>query len=218
MFDLSFTPAKQLFLCFVLFITLIFYSASQPACFPWEDEPWQQPLTCRNETTSNPTYQYQTISDMTARTGTTAELLSGLAAAMLLSIYNALRHIKKQATEPNANDKIDWNLVMATYGVGAVGFIGLTVWNLRVQSTVHTCFTSQTIVAVYVQIFTLTANENLVVQRITKGLFLVAGGIYVGGFMYVEKPPPVPSEYFKWKYHWFVLGQYFFFDTALLSL
>ena len=148
---------------------------------------------------------------MTARTGTTAELLSGLAAAMLFAIYNALTALHKEN-----NSAVNWNVVKATYLIGAIGFVGLTVWNLRVQKTVHTCFTSQTIVAVYVQVHALT--KSIKAANIIRGFMILFAGVYVVGFIVTEKPFPDGAAYFDFQYNWFVIGQYLFFIGYFVTL
>ena len=104
----------------VALLSLCVYAASQPACFPWRDAVRVQPVSCYNATGhANPTWQAQTISEMTARSGLTAELLSAIAALSLISVYSALCHLRK--TMPSQ----DWSVVNATFAVGALGFVGL---------------------------------------------------------------------------------------------
>lgn len=196
---------------------LIVGSASQAACYPWADAMRVEPLTCHNGTGhNNPTWKVQTISEMTARTGLTAELLSGFAAVSLIAIYNALCYMKKHMY----GHREYWHLVDATFAVGALGFVGLTVWNLRVESTVHTCFTSQAIMAVFIQVATLTSmltaprTENWVCLSVM-GLAMLE---YVVLFSVYPEPDPGSSEYFDAKYYAHAWGQFTFFGTYFIAL
>ena len=202
----------------LLFVALIVGSASQPACFPWPDSKRVEPVTCYKHSGDevNPTWKIQTISEMTARSGLTAELLSGFAAFALVTIYNALVFLKKHIK----GELIYWHLVDATLFIGSFGFVGLTVWNLRVESTVHTCFTTQTIIAVIIQMFVLTFSleKPTITNWINIAIMTTAMLAYVVLFAIYSSPAPDGDGYFASKYYSHAYAQFVFFGSYFGSL
>jgi len=87
------------------------------------------------------TNKVETISEMVARSGNTAEAFSAAAAISLVGMYIALQDIFKDHRIHGAAK----DAALAAYYVGAVGFIGLTVWSIRVSGGIHTGFTVQTL-------------------------------------------------------------------------
>ena len=226
-----------LFLSLVALATLVGYSADQPACFPWTNSELAEPLDCYTGTglsrRPNPKGKIQTISEMTARSGTTAELLSAVAALALASIYNALTYIKLHYSDIQLA-YAKWKIVDLTFVVGSIGLVGLTVWNLRVESTVHTCFTSQTIVSICIQCVTLCvilrnsssepkANKKWHQRRpstlhwIVLGM-LIAMVLYVYYFSTAKTPPPNGNEYFAFSHHKHAIAQFCFFALYFTAL
>ena len=211
-------------LCVALFLALIVESSKQPACFPWPDHARVEKMSCYNATGhENPTGRWQTISEMTARSGLTAELLSAFAAFSLVSIAHALSCLHRATLYNDARD--NWTIVNVTYAVGALGFVGLTVWNLRVESTVHTCFTSQTVVAVFAQIVALTCLRKkiepkwwLKVHYSVAGLLFLAMATYVGLLAKNNSPPLIGGDYFDEKYYTHAFPQYTFFGLYFVAL
>lgn len=201
--------------CAVLLLILIVTSMYQYACYPWEDTVRVEKLTCYNSTGSpNARWKVQTISEMTARSGLTAELLSGLAAISLISIYHTLCYLKGRCSSRET-----WHIIDATFAVGALGFVGLTVWNLRVESTVHTCFTSQTIMAVFLQVTVLTwgccalrPGRSRIIQIAMWAVILLSMLWYVIMLSANGAPDPGP-HYFDGKYYYHAYGQFVFFIT-----
>lgn len=194
-------------------VVLIIVSAHQRACYPWADNVLKEPLTC----TKNERWKWQTISEMTARSGATAEALSGLGALLVIVVYHALHTFKRRWKNLSTNDDRVWPLVFVTYYVGSVGFLGLTVWNLRVESVVHSCFTAQTIAALSVQIILLVQLKPSRVSKALFGLSAIAMLEYI--IMYfVHDSPPLGDSYFDFKYHSHVIGQYLFFISYLLLM
>jgi len=191
-------------------ITLLAWS--KPACLPWPDVSNQEPVTCY----AKHTHVVQTISEMTARTGLTAELLSAAAAASLIVVYGVLGYIREHKPVP----RLPWRIVDASYYVGALGFVGLTVWSLRVNGTVHTCFTAQTIIAIFIQV---TALRLIVVGPMISWLtfawvlMLVSMVSYVS-LIQIDAPDPVEEEYFKPKYYRHAYWQFVFFTVYFLQL
>lgn len=203
---------------FLFFVALIIGSASQPACFPWPDAKRVEPNSCYKHSGDevNPTWKIQTISEMTARSGLTAELLSGLAAFSLIAIYNALFYIKLNLQ----GHQTYWNIVDATFAIGSLGFIGLTVWNLRVESTVHTCFTTQTIIAVFIQMVVLTFSIDKATAMNWVNIVLMVSAMLEYIICFAINPSPVPDGdgYFDAKYYMHAYGQFFFFGSYFWSL
>ena len=199
--------------CAVLLLGLIVGSWSQPACYPWRDAANNEPVHCYDESNNdNPGWKLQTISEMTARSGTTAELLSGLAALCLICIYHVLWYVEPAYTTW-------WHVVKISYAVGALGFVGLTVWNLRVQSTVHTCFTSQTILAVFVQTSALTFAQKKRYNILTAlwAVLFLSMIAYVVLFSSHGAPHP-GKKYFELKYYTHAIAQIIFFEVYLIFL
>lgn len=203
--------------CAVMLIALIIVSMWQYACYPWPDASRADKLTCYDSTGSpNARWKLQTISEMTARSGMTAELLSGLAAVSLICIYNTLNYIKQN------NDLTQvWHVIDSTFVVGALGFVGLTVWNLRVESTVHTCFTSQTIMAIFIQATVLTWTVKFRQQHSLRVLawvvLLISMLLYVILISAISAPHPGP-HYFDAKYYYHAYPQVVFFVSYFLDL
>lgn len=151
-----------------------------------------------------------------ARSGLTAELLSGFAAVSLIAVYNALCYMKHTLTDVSVN----WHVVDATFAVGALGFVGLTVWNLRVESTVHTCFTCQTIMAVFIQVATLTAGLNTPQRSNWVCLAVMAAAMLEYVLVVIILPVPNVSDpdYFDAKYYVHAWGQFVFFASYFVAL
>lgn len=105
---------------------------TEKACYPWNDAHGN--LYCPGER-----HVVQTISEMVARSSTVAELFCSSAALSLVGMWLALRDILR--------DRAPWvrEGVHASFAVGAVGYVGLTVWSLRVSGPIHTGFTAQTL-------------------------------------------------------------------------
>lgn len=206
--------------CAVLLLILIVASMYQYACYPWKDTVRVEKLMCYNSTGSpNDRWKVQTISEMTARSGLTAELLSALAAISLISIYHTLCCLKGRCQFHDT-----WHIIDATFAVGALGFVGLTVWNLRVESTVHTCFTSQTIMAVFLQVTVLTwscyvlpRGRSRTMQIALWAVILLSMLWYVITLSAYDAPDPGP-HYFDAKYYYHAYGQFVFFITYYIYL
>ena len=98
------------------------------------------------------TWVLQTISEIVARSSVTVEIFSGTAALSLVCIYVVIQDIMAHA------DITTKHIVIIAYTLGAVGYVGLTVWSLRVSGPIHTCFTAQTLTMMMMQTFILTAN------------------------------------------------------------
>ena len=172
---------------------------------------------------------------MTARSGTTAELLSAVAALALASIYNALTYIKLHHNKGSLV-YAKWKVVDVTFVVGSIGLVGLTVWNLRVESTVHTCFTSQTIVSICIQCVALCSivghtelNKKPDLSRWRQWLrsyfvrlivafMLIAMVVYVILFSTADTPLPHGDEYFAIGHHKHAFAQFSFFALYFLAL
>lgn len=108
---------------------------TQRACFPWNERAGAHGnLYCPGDH-----YVVQTISEMVARSSTTAELFCSAAALSLVGMWLALRDILRSRS-PWVRDGVH-----ACFSVGAVGYVGLTVWSLRVSGPIHTGFTAQTL-------------------------------------------------------------------------
>ena len=202
----------------ILFLALIIGSASQPACFPWHDAKRVEPVSCYKHSGNevNPSWKIQTISEMTARSGLTAELLSGFAAFSLIAIYNALFFIKSNLK----GQKTYFQIVDATFALGSLGFVGLTVWNLRVESTVHSCFTTQTIIAVFIQmsVLTFSIHKPTTINWVNLATMVAAMLEYV--ILFATYPSPIPDGdgYFDAKYYMHAYGQFIFFGLYFWSL
>lgn len=86
-------------------------------------------------------YKIETISEMVARSSTTAALFSGAAAISLIGISIALKDIYRgYGIQGAARDA-----VQGAFYIGALGYVGLTVWSIRVDDGIHTGFTAQTL-------------------------------------------------------------------------
>ena len=190
----------------VVLVAVVIVSWTSPACFPWADGRHVEPLTC-----TGPKHRVQTISEMTARKALTAELLSGTAAVSLIGIYAALEYIRKQ----RQSDNFKWKIMDASFAMGALGFVGLTVWSLRVNNMVHTCFTSQTIMAVFIQVTVLMRmyNPSWYDPLVFTWVFMTAAMLwYVGFIIGVAAPEPTDAdEFFDQKYYKHAWGQFAFF-------
>jgi len=186
------------------------------ACYP---QPYMsEVITCPPDNTG----VLQTISEVTARSPLSAELFSGGAAISLVGIYATICTIKKKHTDK----AVLWPIVDASFAVGSLGFVGLTVWNLRVSGTVHSCFTAQTIVAVGIQIVSLyycvaTPSRYL---KAAYGTFWFSGVFYIGYIIYRglkwDMPTANTVAYFDVKYYYHAIGQfiYFFMYYVLLAI
>lgn len=201
---------------FACIAVISYYGFTKPACFPWPDAAKQEPLSCDN----NPTRRVQTISEMTARTGITAELLSAAAAATLIGVYAALAFIRERLP----GTRTQWRVVEASFAVGALGFVGLTVWSLRVNGGVHTCFTAQTIIAIFIQVSTLIKVDNPLAPAwsLLTGVWLsmlVAMGYYIITNAAIDAPEPtVAAGYFDSEYFQHAYGQFVFFAMYFVLL
>lgn len=203
--------------CAAMLIVLIIVSMRQYACYPWPDASRAEKLSCYDSTGSpNARWKLQTISEMTARSGMTAELLSGLAAISLICIHNTLNYIKHNNDLAQA-----WHVIDSTFVVGALGFVGLTVWNLRVESTVHTCFTSQTIMAIFIQATVLTwagkFKQRHSLRVLAWGVLLISMLLYIILILAISAPHPGPL-YFDAKYYYHAYPQVIFFVSYFLDL
>lgn len=190
---------------------ITYYAYTLPACFPWPDAALHEPLTCSH----TPTRVVQTVSEMTARTGMTAELLSAAAAAALIGVYAALAFIRERLPSTPAV----WHVVDATFAVGALGFVGLTVWSLRVNGMVHTCFTSQTILAIFIQATILCQLASDDAVTLAWFIMLVAMAYYAITSASDDMPEPtVAAGYFDAKHYRHAYGQFVFFSMYFLLL
>ena len=166
----------------------------------------------------------QTISEVTARDNLTAELFSGGAGVALVVIYHTICQIKAR----HPRHQFLWPIVDASYALGALGFVGLTVWNLRVSETVHSCFTAQTIMAVSMQVAVLSLCSVDKTPWYRTSLGVAQAVFYLAGLEYVvmicirawlmDYPTEDTLDYFDFKYYTHAIGQYTFFSMYFMIL
>ena len=170
---------------FTAFISTIVYSMSLQACIIWQAQQDDDLSQCEGGT-----WRLQTISEMVARSDTAAELFS-LAGAitLLVTVYILaciVMNIWKFATV-RRKAKSNLVLLLASVLLGSLGYVGLTVINLRVEKMglIHTLFTAQCFAAMFIQLFALKQmiqhEPSLKLKYMNSALFLslTFGALYV---------------------------------------
>lgn len=158
----------------------------------------------------NPTKKLETISEMVARSGITAEMFCATAALTLVGMHIALKDIMRvQDMRSVAKDA-----AQAAFLIGAMGYVGLTVWSIRVSGHIHTGFTAQTLSMMTLTCVTLCSQIPDLRATVYCGFLVLSIVAYAGLFAAKEEfsyaGNPDYSQYFDFKYNLHAPAQYCF--------
>jgi hypothetical protein len=156
-----------------------------------------------------PPEKLETISEMVARSGITAEMFCATAALTLVGMHIALKDIMRlHPIQGAAKDA-----VQAAFYIGSLGYVGLTVWSIRVSGHIHTGFTAQTLCMMTLTCVILCIQISDFQAHLYCGFLVLSIVAYAGLFAAKEDfsydgASGDYSHYFDFKYNLHAPAQY----------
>lgn len=190
-------------------------ASNEPVCLPAE---LKYGHTAGCTACSNQKHVVQTISEMVARNDTTAEAFTAVAALTVIGLAFIIEQVCDRLKKSSADTRPICYALRVSVFVSACGMIGLTVWSLRVDSRLHSCFTALTICTMLVQLclcFDNLHEAGIVSRNVSLGFTVPA---FIAAVLYVvlyasrnSTDPTIASvdcdEYFDIKHYKHAVAQ-----------